>query len=320
MSSTLTYEDVRAAARRLAGIAQRTPVFTSASVDRATGAQVYFKCENLQRAGAFKFRGAYNAVTLLAERQRRAGVVTFSSGNHGQALALAARLHGVAATIVMPHDAPATKIAATRDYGGEVVFYDRHRQDREALARDLARRRGLTLIPPFDHPDVIAGQGTAAMELLEETGALDYLFVPLGGGGLLAGSALAARQLAPHCRVIGVEPEQGNDGQLSLRSGRIVTIPVPDTIADGARTTHLGEHTFALIRASVDEVITVSDREVIAAMRFLAERLKLVIEPTGALAAAAALRGRAPLQGRRVGVLLSGGNVDAETFRRLTAP
>lgn len=316
---TVTFDDVGVAAQRLAGVAHRTPVLTSAGVDQQTDARVYFKCENFQRAGAFKFRGAYNALTLLSDEQKRAGVVAFSSGNHGQAVALAARLHGIAATVVMPADAPAGKTAATRGYGGDVVLYDRHKEDREALARELARERGLALIPPFDHPHVIAGQGTAALELFEETGELDYLFVPLGGGGLLAGSALAARQLAPRCRVIGVEPERGNDGQQSLRAGRVVTIPVPDTIADGARTTQLGAHTFALIRALVDDIVTVSDSDVRGTMRFLAERMKLVVEPTGALAAAVVRRNLVPLRGRRVGVLLSGGNVDAEMFGRLIA-
>ena len=314
---SVTFDDVRAAAKRLAGVAHRTPVLTSASIDRRVGASVFFKCENFQRAGAFKFRGAYNAIASLTESQKRADVVTFSSGNHGQALALAARLHGVAATIVMPADAPANKIAATRDYGGNVIFYDRTKEDREALARDLASKRGLALIPPFDHPGVIAGQGTAAAELFEEVGELDYLFVPLGGGGLLAGSALAARALSPGCKIIGVEPENGNDGQQSLQLGRVVNIPVPDTIADGARTTHLGRITFSIIREHVDEIGTATDRELIDAMRLLAERMKMIVEPTGALAAAAALRGDAALQGNRIGVLISGGNVDADTLLRL---
>ena len=289
----VTFDDVRAAAGRLAGVAHRTPVLTSASVDRRVGAHVFFKCENFQRAGAFKFRGAYNAIASLAEPQKRAGVIAFSSGNHAQAIALAARLHGIAATIVMPSDAPANKIAATRDYGGDIIFYERTKEDREALARRLARGRGLVLIPPYDHPDIVAGQGTAAMELFEQTGELDYLFVPLGGGGLLAGSLLAARAMSPGCKVIGVEPESGNDGQRSLRSGRIVEISVPDTIADGARTTHLGKITFSIIREQVSDIVTAADRELIAAIRFLAERLKIVVEPTGALGAAAVLRGNA---------------------------
>lgn len=319
MSSTVTYEEVYRAAERLAGIVRRTPVLASSTADRATGARIFFKCENLQRTGSFKIRGAYNAVALLDEEQKRAGVITFSSGNHGQALALAARLHGVSAAIVVPGDAPVSKIEATRSYGGEVIFYDREKQDREALAQRLAQERGLILIPPFDHPHIIAGQGTAARELFDEVGALDDLFVCLGGGGLLAGSALAARHLSPGCRVIGVEPERGNDGQQSLRLGRIVSIPVPDTIADGARTTHLGRHTFAVIREQVDDIVTVSDRELARTMRFFAERMKLVVEPTGALAGAAVLQQVVSLAGRRVGVLISGGNVTVEAWSRLVA-
>ncbi|HEX7043617.1 MAG TPA: threo-3-hydroxy-L-aspartate ammonia-lyase [Burkholderiales bacterium] len=317
MAGVLTYDEVEAAARRLAGVVRRTPVLASASVDAAVGARVYFKCENLQRAGAFKIRGAYNALACLPQAQKRRGVATFSSGNHGQALALAAGLHGTAAVIVMPSDAPATKVAATRAYGGEVVFYDRRTQDREALARALAEERGLALVPPFDDPRIIAGQGTAAKELFEDAGALDYLLVPLGGGGLLAGAALAAARLAPGCRVIGVEPARGNDGQLSLRAGRIVAIDVPDTIADGARTTHLGVHTFAVIRAHVADIVTVDDAALRRTMRYLFERMKLVVEPTGALAAAALLEGAVPVRGARAGVILSGGNVDVETYARL---
>lgn len=316
-STSVTYEAVEAAAARLVEVAHRTPVLTSTAVDQCTGARVFFKCENFQRAGAFKFRGAYNAIALLPGERKREGVITFSSGNHGQALALAARLHGVSATIVMPADAPAIKLAATRGYGAEVVLYDRCKEDREALARTLAREGKLTLIPPFDHPHIIAGQGTAAKELFEDIGTLDCLFVPLGGGGLLAGSALAARTSSPRCRLVGVEPENGNDGQQSLRLGRVVHIPVPDTIADGARTTHLGEHTFAIIRTHVDDIVTVSDDELTAAMRFLAERMKLVVEPTGALAAAAVLSNTMARRNCRIGVILSGGNVDVETFAQL---
>ena len=319
MAASVTYQDVCRAADRLAGVAHRTPVLTSSTADRLTGARVYFKCENFQRAGAFKFRGAYNAISQLDEEQKKTGVVTFSSGNHGQALALAGRLHGVPVIVVLPRDTPAPKIAAVREYGGEPVFYDRQSEDRAALARRLAQERSLTLIPPFDHPQVIAGQGTAAKELFEETGVLDYLFVCLGGGGLLAGSALAAHELAPDCRVIGVEPQAGNDGQQSLRLGRIVTIAVPDTIADGARTQHLGEHTFPIIREKVDDIVTASDDDLVATMRFFMERMKLVVEPTGALAAAVVLRRVVALEGKRVGVLVSGGNVDAVTFCRLTA-
>jgi threo-3-hydroxy-L-aspartate ammonia-lyase len=319
VGASVTYEDVRAAAGRLAGVARKTPVLTSTAVDRRTGARVFFKCESFQRAGAFKFRGAYNAIALLSEAQKRSGVITFSSGNHGQALALAAQLHGAAATVVMPADAPAVKIAATRAYGAEVILYDRLKEDREAIAGRLAAARGLALIPPFDHPHIIAGQGTAAKELFGEVGALDYLFVPLGGGGLLSGSALSARALAPACHLVGVEPENGNDGQQSLQRGRIVHIPVPDTIADGARTTHLGEHTFRIIREHVHDIVTVRDADLIQALRYMAERIKIVVEPTGALAAAAVFRGGAAIQGKRIGVLVSGGNVDAETFAGLIA-
>ena len=272
-----TYADVTAAAQRLAGHAHRTPVITSRTVDEDLGAQVFFKCENLQRMGAFKFRGAFNALSRFTPEQRAAGVVAFSSGNHAQAVALSARLLGIPATIVMPKDAPAAKVAATQGYGGQVVFYDRYTEDREQIGRDLAQRHGLTLIPPYDHPDVIAGQGTAVKELLEETGPLDALFVPLGGGGLLSGSALAARALAPDCKVYGVEPEAGNDGQQSLRRGEIVRIDTPKTIADGAQTQYLGQHTFAIIRRDVDDILTASDAELVECMGFMASRMKLVV-------------------------------------------
>jgi threonine dehydratase len=309
-----THDDVIQAAGRIAGIANRTPVLTSRTVDAAFGAQVFFKCENLQRMGAFKFRGACNALARFTPAQRAAGVVAYSSGNHAQAIALAARLLGMPATIVMPQDAPAAKVAATREYGGQVVLYDRYTQDREQIGRDLAARHGLTLIPPYDHPDIIAGQGTAALELFEEAGPLDYLFAPLGGGGLLAGSALVARALAPGCRVIGVEPEAGNDGQQSLRAGRIVHIDTPSTIADGAQTQHLGALTFPIIARDVADIMTASDAELVDAMRFFAERMKLVVEPTGCLGFAAARRlcGEAGsvLTGKRVGIVLSGGNID----------
>lgn len=314
---SLTYDDVRGAAERLAGVAHRTPVLTSQAADALAGARLHFKCENFQRGGAFKFRGAYNAIALMNPGEKRAGVVTFSSGNHGQALALAARLQAVHATIVLPHDAPAIKTAAIRDYGGELVVYDRQRENREEIARRLAAEHGLTLIPPFDHPHIIAGQGTAAKELFEEIGPLDLLVVSLGGGGLLAGSAVSAHHLSPDCRVVGVEPENGNDAQQSLRAGRIVSIAIPDTIADGARTTHIGQHTFAIMRQYVHEIVTVSDAEIIAAMRFLFERMKIVVEPTGVLATAAVLQRRIAVAGKRVGVLISGGNVDAAAFSAL---
>jgi threonine dehydratase len=305
-----TYQDVVQAAERIAGVANRTPVLTSRTVNEAFGAEVFFKCENMQRMGAFKFRGAYNALAKFTPEQRRAGVVAFSSGNHAQAIALAARLFGMPATIVMPHDAPAAKVAATRGYGGNVVLYDRFTEDREQIGRDLAARHGLTLIPPYDHADVIAGQGTAAKELFEEAGALDAFFVCLGGGGLLAGSALATRALAPACRLYGVEPEAGNDGQQSFRSGAIVHIDTPKTIADGAQTQHLGQLTFPIIQRDVDDILTASDDELIDCMRFFAERMKLVVEPTGCLGFAAARRMKDELKGKRIGVLVSGGNID----------
>jgi threo-3-hydroxy-L-aspartate ammonia-lyase len=305
-----TYDDVVQAAGRIAGVANRTPVLTSRTVDEAFGAQVFFKCENMQRMGAFKFRGAYNALMKFTPEQRRAGVVAFSSGNHAQAIALSAKLLGIPATIVMPQDAPAAKVAATRGYGGNVVLYDRYTEDREQIGRDLAQKHGLTLIPPYDHPDVIAGQGTAAKELFEEVGPLDALFVCLGGGGLLSGSALATRALAPDCRLYGVEPEAGNDGQQSFRTGAIVHIDTPQTIADGAQTQHLGNITFPIIRRDVDDILTATDADLVECMRFFAERMKIVVEPTGCLGFAAARRMRDELRGKKVGILVSGGNID----------
>lgn len=314
-----TYQDVAAAAARLQGQAHRTPVLTSRTLDERLGAQVFFKCENLQRMGAFKFRGAFNALARFDERQRRAGVVTFSSGNHAQAIALSARLLGMPAVIIMPKDAPAAKLEATRGYGGRVVLYDRYTEDREQIGRQLAQQEGLTLIPPYDHPDVIAGQGTAAKELFEEVGALDALFVPLGGGGLLAGTALATRALAPACKLYGVEPEAGNDGQQSFRSGAIVHIATPQTIADGAQTQHLGEYTFPIIRRDVDDILTATDAQLVECMRFAATRMKVVMEPTGCLGFAAALALQPQLRGRKVGVIVSGGNVDLARFCTLLA-
>lgn len=305
-----TFDTVRDAAARLAGVAHRTPVLTSRTADARTGASLFFKCENFQRMGAFKFRGAYYAISQFDAEQRKAGVLTYSSGNHAQAIALAARLAGIRATIVMPHDAPAAKLAATREYGGEVVLYDRYTEDREAIGARLTQERGMTLVPPYDHPHVIAGQGTAAKELIEETGPLDVLVVCLGGGGLLGGSALSAAALAPECRVIGVEPEAGNDGQQSLARGEVVHIPAPHTIADGAASTHLGNYNFPIIQRYVSEIVTVSDAQLVETMRFFAERMKMVVEPTGCLAAAAVLNGVVPVAGKRVGVLVSGGNVD----------
>ncbi|MEE7448203.1 serine dehydratase [Methylobacterium radiotolerans] len=314
-----TYADVARAAERIAGAAHRTPVLTSRTADAMTGAKLFFKAENLQRAGAFKFRGAYNAISALPEAERARGVITFSSGNHAQAVALACRLLGAPATIIMPEDAPAAKIEGTRGYGAEVILYDRYSQDREALGRSIAGPRGLTLIPPFNHPDVIAGQGTLAQELIETVGDLDVLVACLGGGGQLAGCALAAADLSPGCRVIGVEPEAGNDGQRSFREGQVVTIPVPRTIADGAQSTALGDLTFAIIRRHVADIVTVSDAQLVETMRFFASRMKIVVEPTGCLAAAAVLNGLVDVRGKRVGVVISGGNVDLATFAQLTA-
>ncbi|WER48628.1 threo-3-hydroxy-L-aspartate ammonia-lyase [Cupriavidus sp. WKF15] len=314
-----TYADVEAAARRLEGVAHRTPVNTSRTLNDMLGAEVFIKCENFQRMGAFKFRGAYNALSKFSAEQRRAGVVAFSSGNHAQGIALSARLLGIPATIVMPHDAPAAKVAATKGYGANVVIYDRYTEDREAIGRRLAEQHGYTLIPPYDHPDVLAGQGTAARELFEETGALDALFCPLGGGGLLSGTALATRALAPQCKLYGVEPEAGNDGQQSFRSGSIVHIDTPKTIADGAQTQHLGQYTFAIIRRDVDDILTASDAQLVEAMKFYASRMKMVVEPTGCLSLAAALQDKDALRGKRVGILISGGNIDLERFCALVS-
>ena len=311
-----TYADVEAAAIRLKGIAHHTPAMSSATANRRTQASLVFKPENLQRMGAFKFRGGYNAIASLSPEQKKAGVVTFSSGNHAQAIAYAGKLLGVPTPIIMPQDAPEAKVAATQGYGGEVVRYDRYTEDRLAIGARLAAERGLTVVPPYDNAEVIAGQGTATKELIEDAGPLDMLLVPLGGGGLLAGAALAAKALNPACRVFGVEPEAANDGQQSLRSGQIVKIAVPKTIADGAQTPFLGDLTFPLIQALVEDIVTVSDAALIDAMRFFAERMKIVIEPTGCLAAAAAFTGAVPVAGKRVGVILSGGNVDLASFAR----
>ena len=319
MQNLPTYDDVEAAAARIEGHAHKTPVMTSRTANEQLGAEVFFKCENLQRMGAFKFRGAFNALSKFTPEQRKAGVVAFSSGNHAQAIALSARLLGVPATIVMPHDAPAAKVAATKGYGGNVVIYDRYTQDREQIGRDLAAKHGLTLVPPYDHPDVIAGQGTAAKELFEEVGELDAFFVCLGGGGLLSGSALATRALAPNCKLYGVEPEAGNDGQQSFRSGAIVHIDTPKTIADGAQTQHLGNLTFPIIRRDVDDILTASDAELVESMRFMAERMKLVVEPTGCLGFAAVRRLADQFKGKRIGVLISGGNVDIARYCELLA-
>ncbi|MBD9372981.1 threo-3-hydroxy-L-aspartate ammonia-lyase [Rhizobium sp. ARZ01] len=314
-----TFDDVRAAQARLSGMAHRTPVLTSRTANTRSGATLYFKAENLQRAGAFKFRGAYNAIAALEAGVRKNGVVAYSSGNHAQAIAYAAMLQGVPATIVMPHDAPEIKVAATKGYGAEIVFYDRYNENREEIAGRLATKRGASLIPPYDHPDVIAGQGTAALELIEEVGEIDMLVVPLGGGGLLAGCALAAKALSPGCAILGVEPEAGNDGQQSLRKGEVVHIPVPKSIADGALSTHVGYHNFPILQDKVGGISTVSDAQLVDTMRFFAERMKIIVEPTGCLAAAAVLQGAVPCEGKRVGIILSGGNVDLKVFAALMA-
>lgn len=310
MTFAITYADITAAAQRLQGVAFNTPVLTSHFANELSGAELFFKCENLQKVGAFKFRGAYNAISLLSPAQKAAGVVAYSSGNHAQAMALAAREQGIKAVIVMPQDAPALKIANTREYGAEVVLYNRYTESREAIAQKFADERGLSLIPPFDLAPVIAGQGTAAKELFESVGELDYLLVTASGGGLLAGCALAASVLSPKCEVWGVEPEAGNDIQQSFASGRRVKIEVPKTIADGAQTQQVGELTFPLIQKYVKGIVTATDVQLIAGVKFLAQRLKIVVEPTGALPFAAALNGSLPLKGKRVGVLISGGNLD----------
>jgi len=316
----VTWDDVESAARCLEGVAHRTPVMTSRTFDERTGARAFFKCENFQRMGAFKFRGAYNAMSRIPADARPRGVVAFSSGNHAQAVALAGKLLGIPAAIVMPADAPEVKVAATKGYGAEVIFYDRAAgQDREQFAAGIAAGRGATLIPPFDHPHVIAGQGTAARELLQETGPLDWLFVCCGGGGLLSGCAVAARHLSPGIKVIGVEPAAGDDAARSFRTRQLQRVENPQTIADGARTQSLGALTFPLVMANVHDFLTVTDDELVQAMRFLWERMKLVVEPTGALATAGVLSGRLDARGARVGIILSGGNVDLRAAAKLFA-
>jgi threonine dehydratase len=316
----LQFADVQAAARRLDGAAHHTPVLTSRTLDALVGAQVLLKAENQQRMGAFKFRGGFNAVAVLGDDERRRGVVAFSSGNHAQAVALAARLHGCPAVIVMPDDAPALKVAATRGYGAEVVRYDRYTEDRAAIARRLADERGLALIPPFDHLPVMAGQGTAALELIDDAGPLDALIAPVGGGGLLSGCAVAAKALAPGIAIFGAEPEAGDDARRSLLEGRIVPLAeVPRTICDGQQTQALGVLPFEVLRAVGAVGLAVSDAAVVEAMRFAFERLKTVLEPSGACALAALMQQRERFAGQRVGVILSGGNVDAARFAALIA-
>jgi threo-3-hydroxy-L-aspartate ammonia-lyase len=309
-----TYEDVALAASRIKGNATRTPVLTSRTVDEALGAQVFFKCENFQRSGAFKFRGAFNALSCFDEQQRKAGVVTFSSGNHAQAIALSSRILDIPCTILMPTDAPTSKIAATRSYGGNIVFYDRYQDDREKIGDRLALEQGKTLIPSYDHPQIIAGQGTVAKELLEDVEDLDALFVCLGGGGLLAGSVLAVRAISPQTKVYGVEPAAGNDGQQSFRAGSIVRIDTPQTIADGAQLQQLGKYTFEIINRDVDDIFTVTDAQLVDCMRFFASRMKIVVEPTGCLGFAAVRQLADRLKNQRIGVIVSGGNVDLDRF------
>jgi threonine dehydratase len=317
VSGLPTIDDVRAAAGRLDGVAHRTPVLTSSTLDGLVGASLFLKAECYQRVGAFKFRGAFNAIASLPEDERSHGVATYSSGNHAQAVALAAAIHGVPAAIVMPEDAPAIKMEATAGYGAEIVTYDRYTGDRIALAQGLAADRGMTLIPPFDHWDVIAGQGTAALELFEQAGALDLLLVPVGGGGLISGCATVAKAQDHPVRVVGVEPEAGDDVRRSLQEGRIVEIPAPHTIADGQQTVSAGEKTFAVMRERVDEIVLVSDAEIVEAMRFTFERMNVVLEPSGASALAAVLAGRIDVDGTRVGVILSGGNIGIARFVEL---
>ena len=315
-----TYRDVEEAAARLAGIAHRTPVLTSRSVNEKTGAQVFFKCENFQRIGAFKFRGAYNALSQLSDEQKKRGVIAYSSGNHAQAIALAGKLLGIKATIVMPNVAPTIKIAATRGYGAEVILYDFGRESREAVAEKIAAERSLGVIPPFNHPHVIAGQGTAAKELIEQVGELDCLVVCVGGGGLISGCALAANALLPDCKVIGVEPELGDDATRSFHSKTLQIAPrANETIADGARTPSLGSITFPLILKHCHDFVTVSDEALMRTMRFFFERMKIVVEPTGALAAAAVLENKLNIAGNKVGVIISGGNTEPEFFSRILA-
>ena len=312
-----TFDDVLAAAARLEGVAHKTPVLRSRTLDDRLQAEVYVKCENLQRMGAFKFRGGFNALAKLSETQRSAGVVAYSSGNHAQAVALSAQILQIPATIFMPHDASPAKLAATQGYGAKVIGYDRYSEDASALATALSHSQGLTFIPPFDHPDVLSGQGTAALELFKEVGQLDALFVCLGGGGLLSGSALAAKALSPSCQLVGVEPEAGNDVQQSFRKGERVKIATPVTIADGAQTPMVGAITFEIIKALVDDIHTVTDAQLVESMRFYAERMKMIVEPTGCLSLAAAIQAGDSLKGKKVGLIISGGNIDMARFSQL---
>ncbi len=315
----VSFTDVEAAASRSQNQVHRTPVITSTTVNRLTQSQVFFKCENFQRTGSFKFRGALNALAQLSTEQRRQGVLTYSSGNHAQAIALAGQLLNIPTTVVMPEDAPAVKLAATREYGAEVILYNRQIQTREELGEKLTRDRGLTLIPPYDHPHVIAGQGTAAKELIEEVGTLDGLLVCCGGGGLLSGCAIAAKALIPSCQVIGVEPKRADDATRSFHSRTLQTVHNPDTVADGARTPSLGKYTFPLVLHYVNDMVTISEIAILRTMFFLWERLKIVVEPTGALAASALLEGIISMPNARIGVIISGGNVDLKQAGKLLA-
>lgn len=309
----VSYADIEEAAVRIQDVAHRTPIQTSETFDRRFGARFFFKCENLQRTGAFKFRGAYNALSFLSDDERRRGVLTYSSGNHAQALALAGRLLGVPVTVIMPADAPPVKLEATRGYGAEVITFDRDTVTREALADDVSADRGLPIIPPYDHPHIVAGQGTATRELMEDAGPLDLLLVCCGGGGLLSGSAIAAKAVQPSCRVVGVEPERADDATRSFRTGRLHTVENPDTVADGARTPSLGTITFPLVLEYVDAMVTAGEKAIIEAMHFFWQRMKLVVEPTGALAAAALFEGAISDLPDRVGVIISGGNVELQS-------
>ncbi|HMM23011.1 MAG TPA: threo-3-hydroxy-L-aspartate ammonia-lyase [Selenomonadales bacterium] len=313
------FEKVLAAAGRLEGVAHRTPVFTSRLLDEQSGNAIYLKCENFQRMGAFKFRGAFNAVSALSPEDRQRGIVTYSSGNHAQAIALTGKLLGVPTTVVMPSDAPAVKFAATQAYGAAIVSYDRARQSREAVAQTLMDRHGYTLIPPYDHEEVVAGQGTAARELIEETGPLDYVFAPCGGGGLLSGTAVSAKHMLPEGRVIGVEPELADDATRSFKTGQLHTVQNPATIADGLRTPALGQVTFPLVRQYVDDMVTVSEEEILATLYFLWTRLKMVVEPSGAVGLAPLFHRKLPIAGKRIGVIISGGNVDVRMAGELFA-
>jgi threonine dehydratase len=309
-SAGVTFEDVQAAAKRLDGIANRTPVLTSRTLNKKTGNEVFIKCENFQRMGAFKFRGAYNALSQLSDDQKERGILTYSSGNHGQAVALSSKLLGIKAKVIMPTDAPSVKVEAVRGYGAEVILYERADVVREAMAEELQQELGLTLIPPFDHPHVVAGQGTAGKELFEEVGELDYLLTPCGGGGLISGCSLSAKALSPQCKVIGVEPEAGDDGVRSFKSGKLETVSNPQTIADGARTHALSELTLSIILANVTDMRTASDKELVVSMKFLWERMKIIVEPTATLGFSQVFHGHLDVKNKRIGVILSGGNVD----------